>query len=150
MKPVLAIMQNQWFKDPERVKAFLDNLVSTHGQPARRRFIARALFSGCMSGRRIQTAFSTALLDQMTWDESSTEISGEASYKPKPDAEHVARVIKEVQPRIILAFGQVAKQAAIATWKGPLILSPHPTSRNGNTLEGLRQAAAMLQIRLNS
>lgn len=43
---ILAVLQNQWFHDPEKVKAIIERTPK-----ARRKIITYSLFAGCRTGR---------------------------------------------------------------------------------------------------
>src|SRR5688572_11378836 len=99
---VVAIMQNQWFHNPERVR----RLMETRPE-ARERLIAYALFAGCKSGRVLRSVFGD-LCDDFVWEEASREIGDRASSVFTADLAHLRAVVEKHQPRIVLAFGRVA------------------------------------------
>ena|ERR1700678_3453561 len=116
----------------------------------RRAFIARALFLGCLTGRRLKTAFGD-LCAEIIWEESSREIGGRASFAPVPCPEHIRSVICEVQPDFILCFGRahkdevelVSKQCGIH--RGAVIYMPHPAARHSRVVQDLCDGAARLK-----
>lgn len=61
---VVAFMQNMWVRDPARVRAIIDR----HGEEARRKLIYQFLFAGCISGRRLKTAFGNLIETFAVWD----------------------------------------------------------------------------------
>lgn len=142
---ILCILQNQWFKDPERVKKMLEGRDETF----RRAFIKRALFHSCRTGKVLQQVFGDAWIDQMTFEEASREIGDHSASKFKHDPGHILKVVREVAPDLILAFGKVAEDAVSAVmWgcKSPTrIYGPHPTARGDDTIFRLQAMRKRLE-----
>lgn len=144
---ILCILQNQWFKDPERVRQML----ARYDESFRRNFIKRALFYGCRTGKVLQAVFGEEWIARMTFEEASRNIGGHSASKFTADPGHIMSVIREVEPDIVLAFGKVAEQAvmglsfggsahqfSVGLNKTPIrIYGPHPTARGGDTLARL-------------
>lgn len=139
---ILALLQNQWFRDPERVRS----LLARRDEAFRRRFIARALFAGCLTGQRLKAAFGEELCSAIIWEEVSREITGSPSAKVHVDLAHVQAVLEAERPHLVLAFGQFAHAAISKCVKwAPAILAPHPAARNGGTPAELARAAEKLR-----
>ncbi len=171
---VVAFLQCQWFKDPERVR---QTYARHPGEDFRRRFIATTLFMGCLTGRRLAAVFGpresrdpVAAADwtgQIVWEETSREIGGEASSFFPPDLDHMSEVLRSVVPCVVLAFGAPARAAlqAMANIFNPVrdgenlysvvpldagivpfyaILAPHPAARGAATVPGLIAARESL------
>ena len=143
---VLAILQNQWFNDPDHVRHLFDRYPR-----ARRRMIAYALFAGCKTGRILKLAFGEEWCRKIVWEEASPEIGGKASSVFPADPAHLRAVIDEVKPTIILAFGRIASDGIAAIMPMPdlvpaatIINVIHPTARGVDTLPLLRDARAIL------
>ncbi len=147
-KPViLALMQNMWASDPDRVY----RSIQRYGEPYRRRVIAYALFAGCLSGKRLMKAFGPELCHEIKWDEASREISNKPSFVPTPDPAHIQQVIDHYQPQVILTFGKIALNAVSPLWADrPLISAPHPAARGADTVPRLNEAATNLRSFLDS
>lgn len=146
---VLAFLQNQWFRDPALAKRSIDRLIAVGGESARRRFIARTLFMGCLTGRRIKAAFGDDV-NRIVWEECSREIAAQASGCPMPDPTHIQQALFDVSPDIVLLFGAVARDAVLPYWKGETILAPHPAARQISVLTELRSAAEILRGKIGS
>lgn len=146
MRPVLAILQNMWVNNPQRVRKMIEN--TEHGETLRQRLIRYALFAGCKTGRRIKSAFGDELIECMEFDEVSREISGNPSFVPTPDRRHVYRTIKYHNPKILIAFGKLASETVRGLWKGPLIVAPHPAARRDTVMDELKEAARKLKLEL--
>lgn len=138
----LAFLQCQWFKDPERVR---DMYRRNPGADFRRRFIARTLFAGCLTGARIEAVFADHC-QRITFEETSKDIGDKASACFPPDLDHMRDVIDDVRPAIIIAFGAVARRAleAIRPSGVSIILAPHPAARGPETMADLRAARLAL------
>ncbi|HEX3800234.1 MAG TPA: hypothetical protein VH413_16180 [Verrucomicrobiae bacterium] len=145
MKTTVAFLQNQWFKDPERVR----KMIKEDGEELRLRILEYALFAGCLTGRRLKAAFGE-LCDEIHWEEISREIGGHASSVFPPDMKHIGEVLATQRPQIILIFGKHAAAAlepAIQTalsegdleWRPHLITGPHPAARQVNTIDDLNR-----------
>ena len=143
---ILAFMQNMWVRDPARVHALIERC----GENYRRRLIAYALFAGCASGRNLKATFGEELCRRITWEEASREVAGSPGARPRADLVHIAAALKEYKPDIVICFGRIAGDAVAPLWNGKLIMSPHPTARQPDTMTRLRQAASELQEMLSS
>lgn len=145
---ILAVMQNQWFKDPDRIRAILD-----HGLKRglkRHDFIMRTLFMGCKSGRVLKSVFGETLCRRIIWEEASPNIGGHASSAFPADPSHLNAVLEEINPDIVLAFGRIASDAlTLLVPKHMLIIGPHPTARGSDTLSRLNTMRDHLVNSLN-
>ena len=141
MTTVLAVLQNQWFHDPDRVKAILKRTPQ-----ARRKIIAYSLFAGCRTGRVLRETFGKERCRQIVWEEASREIGGHASSTFPADLTHLRAVLDEVRPSIVLGFGKIACDALACLVDGyDLVVGPHPTARGVDTLPRLRIMAECLE-----
>lgn len=135
---IVAFLQNQWFRDPEGVKA----MMIEHPEQ-RERFIKAFLFMGCLTGRRLKSALGEKLCDQIVWEEISPEIGGHASSRFPSDLAHIKSVIEKHRPEIVVAFGALAKDGVRAVCcqtevKHPCAMfAPHPAARQ-NPMPELR------------
>lgn len=123
---ILAIMQNQWFRDPERVKKIYER------NPERRtHFIRQFLFFNCLSGRRLQKAFGADLCRRIVWEEASPQIGGTSRSVYPADLDHLRRAIQAHEPDLIICFGKIAGDA-LREIKPPVevLFAPHPAARN--------------------
>lgn len=140
---ILAILQNQWFKNPEKVKQ-----IYARNPELRNDLIKRFLFMGCLTGKRLRTAFGD-LCDTIIWEEASGEIGGYSASKFVPDPEHVKRAIETHKPDVILCFGEVAKTAVRSVCcdtgaRHPAVMfAPHPAARQ-DPMPKLREIAKSL------
>lgn len=128
----LAFLQNMWVNDPDRVKAMIER--SEHAERLRRMLIARALFAGCVTGRRIRAELGD-LCESIVWEEASREILGDPKTVPVADVDHMMKAMALEKPALVVTFGKVAEQAyaGIRQWFKPepvWIFSPHPAARN--------------------
>lgn len=160
---VLLFLQNQWYSEPEKVREIYDR----HDEAFRRAFIKRSLFMGCRTGKVIDDIFGD-VLDQFTFEETSRYIGSESSSSFPADLEHMAVAIKDVEPRVIIAMGNIARAAVKSLLSGgamaeplpdcgeagelsegaPLcahvIFAPHPTARHSYALPAIRAARKAL------
>lgn len=142
---ILAFLQNQWFKDPEGVKAMMEE------HPDRReRYIKAFLFMGCLTGKRLRSALGEELCDSIVWEEISPEIGGHSASKFPPDLPHIRKVIEKHSPDIVLAFGALAKDGVRFVCcdtdvKHPCVMfAPHPAAR-GNPMPELKALGETLR-----
>lgn len=143
---VLAVLQNMWVNDPEKVKAML-----ARTPQARRRMICYSLFAGCRTGRVLKQVFGDDCSRRFVWDESTTEIAGNPRDTFPPDLEHLRRVLDEVRPDVVLAFGRIASSAlARVVPEEKLLMGPHPTARQPDTLQRLKAMAETLNARTST
>jgi len=143
---VLAILQNQWFHDPDKVRLTLDR----HPE-WRRRYIHYALFAGCRTGNILKAGLGEEWCRKIVWEEASPQIGGEASSVFPADPAHLRAVIDEVKPTVILALGRIASDGIAAIMPMPSLVPVatiinviHPTARGVDTLPLLRDARAIL------
>lgn len=147
---IVGILQNQWFRDPEGVKQIFDRW------PNKREYlIASYLFMGCLTGRRLRSAFGEDLCDQIVWEEASPEIGGAANSKFPADAKHIASVILKHRPAVVIALGKIAADGVMAAMghgsiqqqperlEFKLVTGPHPAARQ-NPMPRLREIAGQL------
>lgn len=81
------------------------------------------------------------LCQQIIWEEASPKIGGRASSNFEPDPKHVQRIIDEVRPDVIVAFGANALAAVYGTMSKAKVYSvPHPAYRRYDIVR-LRLAA---------
>jgi len=144
---ILAFLQNQWFKNPERVKAIMDR------NPERRnQLIGTYLFMGCLTGQRLTAALGESLCDEIIWEECSPEIGGKSSSAFPADHAHMKEAIRKHRPDMILAFGKLSSVAIDYIRLNPEFVSipaihgPHPAARAG-AVEGLKKLAAALNAK---
>lgn len=157
MKPIVAFLQNMWVRDPDRIKKQIAEL----GEDYRTRVIHFALFRGCVTGRRIEKAFSETLVDQIVWEETTREIAGDPRTIFPAQPEHISAVIRKYQPRAIITFGKIAQEAVVSVltghgilddgklWTGCLIHAPHPAARQADVPARLEDAAKLLRFYLH-
>lgn len=143
---VMAFLQNQWVKDPKRVRAAIKH----YGEKYRRRFIVFALFAGCQTGRRIKKAFGE-MTSEMIWEESSLRIGGRSASSFPADLKHMRSRIKEEEPHLIVSFGKTAGEALKQIIKPEdnieVVYLPHPAVRNPGIFAILDGAAGHVRMR---
>lgn len=130
-----------WVKDPERVKKSIER----YGEEFRRDLIERLLFYRCLTGRRLTAALGE-LTDQIVWEESTREIAGDTKTIFPPDLQHIEKVILELKPTAVIAFGKIAADAVFRVLSGcriscVFIAAPHPAARQADTPEQLKRMA---------
>lgn len=146
---ILAFLQNQWFKDPEKAAEIFER------HPDRRNDLIRLyLFAGCLTGRRLSAAFGDPLCRMITWEETSPRIGGESGSKFKPDFAHIRAAIEKHRPDVVVCFGRIAGDAlrdiSCQTEHHPLPASlsiyfaPHPAARD-NPMDELSRLGAKLR-----
>lgn len=124
---ILAFLQNQWFKNPDKARE-----VYARNPHLRNQLIKRFLFAGCLTGRRLQEALSD-LCDTIIWEETSKEVGGYSASKFAADLDHMHDAIITHKPDVVLCFGKVAHDAMRKLQdKEPVttvIYAPHPAAR---------------------
>lgn len=145
---VVAIMQNQWFKNPASAERTLANCVAQRGPAGREWFIARMLFMGCRTGQILQACLGEEWCERIVWEEASPKIGGHAASKFPADRAHIEEVIRRHSPRVLLAFGKVAADPVVRLCGlgCTYILLPHPCARGVDTREPIRGARQALDI----
>jgi hypothetical protein len=137
---ILAVLQNMWVKDPDSVRRMIERTPKV-----RRRLIRYSLFAGCRTGRVLKDVFGEVRCNEIVWDESTREIAGNPRDTFPPDLAHLAALLEEVKPDVVLAFGRIASAALSSMVPAEkLIVGPHPTARQADTIQRLRSMAARL------
>ncbi|HET7229984.1 MAG TPA: SWIM zinc finger family protein [Longimicrobium sp.] len=138
--PVLGLLQNGWYRNPERVAQLF-----ARRPEARRDMIASLLFAGCTTGRRLRSHLGS-LCDHITWEEASPRIGGESGACFPADAAHIRAALADVRPLVVVAFGRVAQDGMrqVAEFTGTVIEAPHPAARHPGTQDGLHAASRVL------
>ena len=148
---ILAILQNTWAKDPDRVHELL-----VRNQDRRHEVVARLLFaSGCMTGRRILTVFGDMLKEHdWTFENASTIVTGNSGGRPPHNTHHICGVINRYRPEVVIAFGSSAQRAIQeirAAKKGaafelpPVVDCVHPALQKPGWLAQMVMARAKLE-----
>lgn len=147
----VCFLQNQWFKDPERMKQLLARFVAKDPHMGRERFIETFLFWSCLTGRRLLKAFTEqSCREYMIWEEASDYIGGEAKSAHPADPAHMMRVLKKHKPKVVMTFGKIAlngldqiTEIMGSECKGAIHLhGPHPAARHGTVVKELEEMNA--------
>jgi hypothetical protein len=141
---IVAFLQNQWFKNPEKAKA-----IFVKHPDAREELIARFLFAGCLTGKRLAEAFGD-WTDKIIWEEISRDVGGHSAAAFRPDMDHIREVILKHKPYVVLAFGKIAHNALTMLRAAPgcpwhFISACHPAARGNDTMVRLHRAAYLLK-----
>lgn len=146
---VLAILQNAWFHDPDRVRAIMRATEERHGTQAarelKRKFCARALFAGCRTGQVLRMTLGDEWCRKIEWENASPELGAFSASRFPADHEHIRQALKDANPDVVLAYGKIASDALIPIMemtglrRRALITGPHPTARQTDTWARLRE-----------
>lgn len=108
----------------------------------------RRVLESTMSGKRIRQSLGD-LFDKIYWD-NANPIPGEAV----PNYEHIERVITKIHPDLIIAYGNIPRDALIETDPPvPMFFCHHPNARYKNQKDLDRFADTVrlwIQTRLQS
>lgn len=150
---IVAFLQNQWFNDPDGARRLFEKPRDGMAPEAlRERLIASFLFMGCLTGRRLRTAFGEGWTEQIIWEEVSREIGGKSSSAFPADLHHICDVLDRHRPTHVLAFGRIASDALKQHFSGfvfqnysfDLITGPHPAARHATVMSELRSMREQL------
>lgn len=148
MKIILAFLQNQYFKDPEKVKAMLEE------NPEKRNwYIEKFLFMGCKTGKVLLQTLGPDITSQIIWEEVSKEIGSYASSVFPADEAHILESIALHNPDIIIGFGKIAEDALkklkteekIDLSKS-IFYAPHPAARQDRVIPDLRRLRHRIEL----
>jgi hypothetical protein len=140
---VLAFLQNQWFRNPQRVQ----EKIALYGEEYRCKFVAYALFAGCLTGRRLRQGLGQDWCDAIIWEEASPVITDRASGCPPPDREHIRAAIKAHRPHVVLCLSKPAQPVVCAECESAcirLLTASHPAARHNGVMGELRNLRARL------
>ena len=132
---IVTFLQNQWVRDPARLKRLITN-------PRERELYNRfLLFRGCHTGRVLQQCWGEELCDHVIWENASPEIGNKASAKFPPDLAHMKDVLDWHQPGIVVGLSAPVHpilwqwRDAGAPWV--VFVGPHPANRRATTRQDL-------------
>ena len=137
---IVAFLQNMWVRDPERLKLAIER----DGEELRIRMIEYALFAGCITGRRLKSAFGE-LCEEIVWEETTREIAGNPKTIFPAQPEHIKAVLEKYKPDVVLTFGKIAANSVRPLWGGQILCIPHPAARQPETIQRLADAARELK-----
>lgn len=122
---VLAVLQNTWVRDPERLRAWI-----AREPTKRRRILAMLLFAGgSPTGRRLRVALGD-WCERIEWENADPRITDRPDAHVSGDLAHLEKALDEVKPSIVITFGTIAYKTLTQTmWRGYLICAPHPVAR---------------------
>lgn len=135
MIPIVAFLQNQWWKNPERVK----KQIADHADPEKYRLrLIRYGLSICTTGKRLEKyllpTIGPKIWEQILWENSSRHIGGKSSSAFPADPKHMRSVLNVEQVKVVLCFGKIAKEGldkVIVTPGITVLYADHPAARNG-------------------
>jgi hypothetical protein len=140
---IVAFLQNMWVRDPDRLKRAIER----DGEELRIRMMEYALFAGCVTGRRLKSAFGE-LVEDIVWEETTREIADNPKTIFPAQPEHIKAVLEKYQPDVVLTFGKIAADAVKPLWSGRIICAPHPAARQSDVPTRLLAAASELKSML--
>lgn len=150
MIKIVAFLQNQWFKNPERMEKMYESWKIKLPETYRERWIRTWLFYSCLTGKRLKEAFGEDLCNKIIWDEVSSKIGGDSSSCFNPDPLHIKWVIQKHNPSVVLVFGNVA-QRGVSYSLDPheqaglkFLYAPHPAARG----KGIKEKLAKMNVQL--
>lgn len=150
---ILTFLQNQWFRDPDKIRRMLAaELDHERQQKLRRKLTKWALFAGCKTGRVLSRCLGEDLCERIIWEESSKDIGGHSSASFPADLAHIAECYEEFKPDVVVGFGRIAADALIALREEyqipPSVIflsAPHPAARHVGVEDEIRQLRFKLE-----
>jgi len=123
---IVAFLQNCWFPPGTSLYHIRRYLINDD-------FRRKVLKKG-WSGKRLMNAFGEELFDKIIWDNASLEVGATPGHRADADRNHIANVIYNHSPDLILTFGTVARDAVRIVNRtcgdGACVLSTkHPNAR---------------------
>ena len=123
----------------------------------RQRFIRDFLFFGCLTGKRLDTAFEPVFGSEwrwrIVWEEAHKDWGAVSNATFGYDVDHMRNVMAQYKPDVVMLFGKVAvdgfRAAALheETDKRLVVIeAPHPAARGSNVVENLKRTAAKLLV----
>lgn len=118
---IVAFLQNPYFKEGTG-RDTIDRY--TTDVDFRRMVLAMSA-----TGKRLQKAFGEEWYGQIWWDNSNPLHVIHHWGKHDADYHHIVRVVKEQQPKIIIAIGHIARRACLElNFNQPTFVVNHPSS----------------------
>ena len=143
----LAFLQNAWFKPGTH-----EHLVELYhtNQVFHRRVLARSA-----TGRSLKKMFGP-LYEEIIWDNASLEHGSVREHVSPPDPHHIARVVAELRPDVVLLFGRQAEIGwdrmaeltnlySFPDYHVQVLRAPHPMAR-GSADEHLKKIVLRVKL----
>jgi hypothetical protein len=109
-----------------------------------------ALFAGCLTGRRLKTAFGP-ICENIIWEEASPVVADNPRDYHPPDIDHVRSVLVEHKPDVVLCFTRRGEEV-LRVWchmfglpEYRFLTAPHPAARGSDTVPELNRMATDLR-----
>ncbi len=120
---ILAILQNQWFRDGGRAR----EIMARHADDPRTRakLAGFYLFRGCHTGNVLNSVFGAKRCASIVWENASPQIGEHPSDVFPPDVEYLTKLLNYFRPKVVLAFGKVAEKGLQDAFTGPLLHAAH-------------------------
>ena len=135
---IVAFLQNPWFREGTP-----DNVIQRYRDDQR---FHRKILLLSMSGKRLHKAFGD-LYNEIHWDNTNWRAVHHAAGKLYPDFKHMANVVSNQEPDMIIAVGNQAWDSCIALLKTGVFRKPcvivrchHPNARH-HTQDDLNEIA---------
>lgn len=145
---IVAFLQNQWWKNPKRIKEELER--APDPEKYRRRLLTWGL-SQCKTGKVLEKLLVPVIgaeaFENIYWENSSREFGGRSTCKFPPDPKHMQEVINTQDPAVILCFGGIAKKGldqCTVLEDTDVLYAVHPASRS--SLDTIKQMARDLKL----
>ncbi len=97
---IVAFLQNPWFKpdtNEETIKKYRED-----------RVFRRKILSMTPTGERLIAAFEEDWFNRMWWDNANPKHGAHYSAKYEADIEHMAAVIAQRSPLLVITFGTIS------------------------------------------
>lgn len=146
---IVAFLQNMWLRDPARYQRHLARWVKDGAEKAeqfRLKTQARALFAGCLTGRRLRAALGDDLCQEIVWEEASPVVADNPKDYHPPCHDHIKRVLARHKPTVVVSFTKAGESVIRWLCPCPVLSAPHPAARQADVLARLLAVGDKLQL----
>lgn len=115
---ILAFLQSAWMR-PGKYTALL---VKAIGDQA----VAERIVEKSAGYKRLVTALGQDTCDRIRWAYASLDVGTSSGFAGTPDPFHMAKLIKELHPDLVIIFGDALKEVTPTVWSGPMLWFKDP------------------------
>jgi hypothetical protein len=133
---IVAFLQNLWVKDPEKMRQIFDR---HPGFESRAYMLRTLLMRGGRTGKILKATLGMETINQIIWEETTTQIAGDPKTIFPADLSHIRKVLNFYKPEAVVTFGRIASKSVFLVANGmlaepaeftfELLCVPHPCAR---------------------
>lgn len=122
---ILAFLQNAWFRPGGKNERLILRAIADQA-------LSERLIEKSPAGKRLKRILGLETFDRIRWAYASLQVGTCPGFQPKMSLEHMRGMITEVNPHLVLVFGEDVKGVAPTVWSGPMLYCKDPNGRKAD------------------